>query len=126
MIVEAAKAINPLRQVDKESRKLRQSMTRTQRAMQLDCPVVRGIDANDLRTLSWLVAKERRDMDWEFVDVEDGLRKAGLKSLFPDRARVLHLACPAACLAVCSASGLAATQRSKGTGHAAEEAAQRS
>ena len=33
MIVEAAKAINPLRQVDKESRKLRQSMTRTQRAM---------------------------------------------------------------------------------------------
>ena len=44
-----------------------------------------GIDANDLRTLSRLVAKERKEMDWEFVDVEDGLRKAGLKSLFPDR-----------------------------------------
>ena len=45
----------------------------------------RGIDANDLCTPSRLVAKERKDMDWEFVDVEDGLRRAGLKSLFPDR-----------------------------------------
>ena len=47
--------------------------------------ITRGIDANDLRTLSRLVAKEKKDMDWEFVDVEDGLRRAGLKSLFPDR-----------------------------------------
>ena len=71
--------------------------------MQLACPIARGIDANDLRTLSRLVAKERKDMDWEFVDVEDGLRKAGLKSLFPDRVCVTHPACPAACIAVCFA-----------------------